>query len=297
MNDTRTELIAQLRTEGVCVAEGVLDEDSINYLRNWSQKSLETLSDAHRAQNRSQGSLINIADVPAFADIIGHKSLQDLFDSLRFANPVFSSGYIISKPAHSPALFWHQDWWGWDDPLSYTPLPAQIFIMIYLTDTTPDNGCLRVISGSHRRPHAMHLAEAAHADDLSRVADPLDALYQSIDGEVAVPVTAGDVVIGDARVLHGAYANNSEHERTLVTLWFHPDFASLPEAMQARIQDLFYRRGVDTDPESEEQLVMTAWPDIQRNKIKHLFPHYEGSAEPHAWNRQPDVSLLPTQSG
>lgn len=63
---------------------------------------------------------------------------------------------IISKPPGAPALYWHQDWARWDDPISLSPWPQQVFLNWYLTDTGPENGCLRVIPGSHRRRLDLH---------------------------------------------------------------------------------------------------------------------------------------------
>ena len=37
-----------------------------------------------------------------------------------------------------------QDWMGWNSPLSTTPWPQVVFFSYYLTDTTAENGCLRV---------------------------------------------------------------------------------------------------------------------------------------------------------
>ena len=37
-----------------------------------------------------------------------------------------------------------QDWMGWNSPLSTTPWPQVVFFSYYLTDTTTENGCLRV---------------------------------------------------------------------------------------------------------------------------------------------------------
>ena len=290
--DKYSGLIQSLVKRGYCVARGALDAKTIDYLQRFSQGIVGTISADHRRQNKSQGSLINLSDYPDYAAIIGHQALADLFAKLAFANPVFSSGYLISKPPHSPALFWHQDWWGWDDELSYTAVIAQVFIMIYLTETTPENGCLRVIPGSHRRPHSLHDATAAHAQSLSEVEDPADPLYHSVADEIAVVVEPGDVVIGDARILHGAYANNSDSERMLLTLWYHPDFLTLPVGMQARIQEIFLRRGVDTDPATEDRLIMSEWPLEQRQMIEHLFPNLEIAAQPHAWNRQPDFDAM-----
>ncbi len=89
--------------------------------------------------------------------------------------------------------------------------------MYYLTDTSPENGCLRVVPGSHRQKHPLHDADQAHDEALSRVDDPDDPLYGSLAEEKAVPVRAGDLVIGDSRLLHAAYANQSSQERSLIT--------------------------------------------------------------------------------
>ncbi len=154
MNPARERLL----TDGYCTFESLLDQCQLEQVRRVSDAALQRVSSAHRKENKSQGSLINISDHPGYADLIGNASAREVFRSLGFANPCFSSGYLISKPPGGPALFWHQDWWGWDDPLSYSDQIAQVFFMYYLTDTTPQNGCLRILPGSHRRRHSLHEA-------------------------------------------------------------------------------------------------------------------------------------------
>ncbi len=73
----------------------------------------------------------------------------EMLAELGFNDPKFGHGRIISRPPHSRPLYWHEDVRFWIDPVSYTPQPIQVFLMYYLTDTTPENGCLRVIPGSH----------------------------------------------------------------------------------------------------------------------------------------------------
>ena len=59
-------------------------------------------------------------------------------------------GYSLSKPGGGPALYWHRDWHHWSCKAeSEQPRGTQLFLMVYLVDTTPDNGCLRVIPRSH----------------------------------------------------------------------------------------------------------------------------------------------------
>ena len=201
----------QLIRDGYCLIGDVLDADILHRLRQVTDQLLNAQGQEIRAQQRSTGSMIDVGVHPIFAELVAYPPARAALETLGFLRPRWMSGYVISKPPNSPALFWHQDWWGWDDPSSYTPLPQQLFLMYYLVDTTPHNGCLRLLRGSHLRRHRMHdEVPDAHTDELRRVADPDHPAYQSIPEEVDVPVAAGDVVIGDARLLHSAHANKSD---------------------------------------------------------------------------------------
>ena len=108
--------------------------------------------------------------------------------------------------------------------------------MYYLVDTTPHNGCLSLLRGSHLQRHRMHdEVPDAHTDELRRFTDPDYSAYQSLAEEVDVPVKAGDLVIGDSRLLHSAHANKSDHRRTVVTLWYFPYFELLSDGLRAAI--------------------------------------------------------------
>ena len=242
--------------DGYCVFENVFRNDDLDIIKNVSQKALSDLPLSHREKNKSQGSLIMVADFPEFSHLIAHPVLLKVFSILGFDDTRFSSGYIISKPQKSPALFWHQDWWGWGDPVSYTEKIAQVFVMIYLQDTNKSNGCLRVLPGSHRKIHGLHENEKAHTESVSRVDNPDDPIYQNMDGEIEILVNFGDVVVGDARLIHGSYPNNSDEERTLITLWYHPDYLKLPKPIQVRIYEIFVRKDVDTDPDGFDLMTL-----------------------------------------
>ena len=131
--------LSQLKENGYCVFNQALEKKVLGKIKRVSRRALDELTIEHRKNNKSQGSLILIADYPDFGMLIGNDKLKEIFRILGFDDTRFSSGYIISKPNYSPALFWHQDWWGWDHPLSYTVQIAQVFVMIYLQDTHPQN--------------------------------------------------------------------------------------------------------------------------------------------------------------
>ena len=199
----------QLDRDGFVRVPGVIDPVTIDTLLLRAQATLFRATQAERDAVKSTGSLIHLSDHPEYADIIGYPPLIALLRTLDASDPRWTGGFLISKPAGGPPLFWHQDWWGWTEPESYAVRPQQWFAMIYLTDTTPENGCLRVIPGTHRRDHPLHHLEAAHSEALQRFQNPDDPVYGSHPDEVAVPVRAGDVLIGDARLIHGAYGNRT----------------------------------------------------------------------------------------
>jgi len=282
-----------LRRDGFVVVRDVLDRPMLADLRRRSAVLLAAAPADHRRRQRATGSLIHIAADPGFARLIAWPKALAALDEAGLAGARFSSGYVISKPAEGPPLFWHQDWWGWDHPSSYRGTIQQVFLMYYLTDTSIENGCLRVLPGSHRRRHAMHaLLPGAHAERLATAADPGDPAFAAAGGERAVPVAAGDLVIGDARLLHGAYANSTASERPLITLWYHPHFARQPAAIRARVARILHREGVDTDPGGSAASFPEGWPKAAQARIAPLLAEYQGRAAPLAWNRHPDPSRL-----
>ena len=290
---------SKLFSQGYIHAEGVLSAKEIASLKERSQSILDKLDDEHRARFKSNGSLCNLAEQPGFAELIAHPRLIELVSSAaNDPDPKWTGGYLISKPPGGAPLFWHQDWWGWDEAISYESEPPQVFIMIYLVDTTIENGCLRVIPESHKHPHALHQSIAAHSEALARVEDPGDTLFQSHPNESAIQVKAGDVLLGDARLIHGAFANQSAAERPLLTLWYTPSFKRLPESIQASYYSMLRRdaeQDVDKGNTSLSQYKTVAdWPQAQQQLVKPYLPDYKGSVKPLVWNRNPDLAKLST---
>ena len=272
--EKRTQLIE----DGYCVFEQVLSPEMLARVRAASDGLIDAQSAEHFEEQKSTGSMISVYDDPFFAELVAYQPALDALASMGYPKPRWSSGFVISKPGHSPPLFWHQDWWGWNDPLSYTDLPLQVFAMYYLVDTRIENGCLRVISGSHRKRHRMHDAvPTAHTDELRRATDPTHPAYQPMPEDQAVPVRAGDLVIGDSRLLHGSYANQTDERRTVITIWYHPNFDISSPRIQSNL--------------SRTQTRVVDWPPQAQKLVQRLVPSYEGDEEPLEWNRVPGPAL------
>jgi Phytanoyl-CoA dioxygenase (PhyH) len=217
----------------------------------------------------SQGSMLPTTEDPLFADLITEPKALACLAELGFPHPTFSDGYIISKPSGGKRLFWHYDWFAWDDPRSFENPPPQVFLMYYLTNTHRENGCLRAIPGSHLTENPLHrLLAEPHSEALSQ--GDGGAAFSDRPDEVDFPVRAGDLLIGDARLLHAAHANQTSERRTLITLWYQPDLASLPERMQAQMA-------------AKTQPLPATWPEAAREKLRPLLARerYKGSAEPY----------------
>lgn len=280
-----------LEQSGYAIARGCVPTAVLQTLRQQRDQVLSDLPSVHRETYQSQGSLVNLGDHPQFSKLIALPELRSLLQSLGLKDVRWLAGYLISKPPNSPALFWHQDWWGWDHDSSYTPQLVGLGAMIYLSDTSIENDCLRVIPGSHRCQHTLHSLPVAHEQALSTIDDPKNIAYRSDASEAAVAVSAGDVVLIDPRLLHSAYANQSKEERSLLTLWYLPNFTSLPESIQARYVQIFNRQELDTGDSNANDL-FDDWPESHRLAIQNLVPIYGGDAEPHPWNRAPDQNRM-----
>jgi hypothetical protein len=282
----------EILSQGSTIIPQFLDEKIIEYLQLRAKASLHKLSTKHRQRFKSTGSLCNFADHPEFADLISHPQFMALLKAFGARDPRWLAGYLISKPGGGPPLFWHQDWWGWDNAISYQKEPISLFFIIYLTDTTPQNGCLRAIPGSHVKAHELHRLPDAHGENLSQYKDPNDPAYAAHLDEVAVEIKAGDLLIGDSRLLHGAYANRVEAERPLLILWYLPNFSGLPEDIQARFNYIYLRKGLDVDGGEIAPTSTEDWPVSLYRYVDGIAPLYTGQAKPTQWCRRPNMDSM-----
>ena len=150
-----------------------------------------------------------------------------------------------------------------------------IFLMYYPEDTSRHNGCLRVIPGSHRRRLDLHEIGAAHETEINSMQNPSDPRLGDRADEADVPIRAGDLVVGDARMFHAAHSNQSDQWRTVITIWFYPLFSDLLEPVQSYYHQEMHRKHAN-------------WPATALAKIEPLIPRYSGEATQMEASRTPD---------
>lgn len=123
---------------------------------------------------------------------------------------------LFAKPAsNGKATPWHQDGEYW--PIR--PL-ATCTVWVAIDDATRDNGCLRVIPGSHRaRTLARHQRNPSPELTLQDELAP-----GSFDPDEAhdIVLERGQVSLHDVYLMHGSEPNRSPHSRRGMTMRFMP---------------------------------------------------------------------------
>lgn len=155
-----------------------------------------------------------VASDPFWVRLVSDERLLDIAE--QFIGPdiaLFASHYIC-KPAHSgrPVL-WHQDG-------AYWPLEPMEVVTLWLAidDSTPENGGLRVIPGSHRED----LYGLRARDDLDSVLGSESATDVDESRAVSLTLSAGDVEVHHPRIMHGSGANTSPMRRCGLTIRYIP---------------------------------------------------------------------------
>ena len=154
-------------------------------------------------------------------DLATHPRILDAVEDVLGPNLLVWTVSIFPKYPRDPGyISWHQDgtYWGLDSTRVVTAWVA-------LTDSTPDNGCMRVMPGSHRRPILPHRDTYAADNRLSRGQE----IEVEVDEQDAVDVVlrAGEMSLHHVNIIHGSNPNPSDGSR----IGFAPRFMT-PETRQ-----------------------------------------------------------------
>jgi hypothetical protein len=170
------------------------------------------------------------------ATLLGDERRMAALDAaVRAERLTWISGYVSTKAPHSPALWWHQDWWCWDHSVSFRRPASQVALLCYLGATDPASGALRLLPGSHHQSLPLHARlPEAHGDDANALALDHPAMCD-YPGQVTVDVAPGDAVVIDYRLLHGTHPNAQALRRDCILLSFAPDWDTLPDDIKAHL--------------------------------------------------------------
>jgi ectoine hydroxylase-related dioxygenase (phytanoyl-CoA dioxygenase family) len=205
---------AALRTrykqDGYLVFPHVLDSDLVSL----ASRHVEWLQQTHPDTRPEQLHHQLMWEDPFWVRLVSDRRILDLVEPLIGPNiALFASHYICKPGGDGLPVLWHQDG-------SYWPLEPMEVVTAWLAvdDSDEENGCMRVIPGSHRGPmltHHRHQRDAVLGTEI-RTED----LDESRAVDVRLP--AGSVSLHHPMLVHGSNPNLSSRRRCGLTIRYIP---------------------------------------------------------------------------
>lgn len=119
----------------------------------------------------------------------------------------WSVDIFMKVPGQKTFVSWHQDalYWGLD------PVEATVTAWLALTPSVPENGCVRMVRGSHRRGLLPHAETDAAGNMLSRG----QAVEPDWPEEACTDICLrpGEMSLHHAFTVHSSNASSSDHPR------------------------------------------------------------------------------------
>ncbi|MBZ0298514.1 MAG: phytanoyl-CoA dioxygenase family protein [Anaerolineae bacterium] len=172
-----------------------------------------------------------LVDDPFMHRLVGDDRLLDIVETFIGPNiALFAAHYIAKRPYDGQEVLWHQDGTYWPlEPMEVTT------IWLAATDSTVENGCMRVLPGTqHNR--LLSRAELQEVDDGKNVLASGIHPSQIDDSDVIdIELKAGDVSIHNPQIIHGSKANTSDQWRKGLTLRYIPTSTWVKRAEHANI--------------------------------------------------------------
>lgn len=236
----------QMLRDGYCVIDDILTEDFLQELQDESERVIKDHKPHPDFKYQGQHVDLKGSDNEIIQRLLEWKPSRNALEQMGFGDfKSVGAVIILTKDPGEPALYWHQDWMRWNDPITCAPWPQTIFLNYYLQDTTIENGCLKVIPGTHHKRIALHdQMVPAHEQGARFIDEDHPVMFGDHPDQVDVCVSAGSLVLGDARVLHAARRNQTSQRRTLILAW-HTRPNTVPGYWKGVIPEVIANRDPD----------------------------------------------------
>jgi len=196
-------LAANFRRDGFLVLPNLFAAEECRRLKDEAQRVLREV----RAERLAAGA--DPANIFASGVYVGLSQRSELFRQFaadpRLIEPLhaiigprvaFVSDKVVFKDEHTEFdTPWHQDYAYWEGAHKYSAWVA-------LDDATTDNGCLKLLPGSHLRSVEHQVVQ--RSEGFGRRLEGVDE-----SAAVAAPLAAGGAVIFHDLTLHASFANRS----------------------------------------------------------------------------------------
>lgn len=201
----------QYERDGYALFPHVLDDE----LMAETRRHLEWLAKQYPEVSSDNYQTLTVPVDPFWVRLVGDNRLLDIAE--QFIGPdiaLFGAHYFVKPPYEGRAVLWHQDG-------SYWPLDPVEIVTVWLAvdDVDPENGCLRVIPGSHR----MELQEMQAQTDVENIlGSQIDPALVDESKAVDCTLKAGGVEVHHPNIIHGSEANHSPRRRAGLAIRYIP---------------------------------------------------------------------------
>ncbi len=151
----------------------------------------------------------------AIYDIATWPKILDIVEDLIGPNIIcWATHYFCKMPGDDKGVSWHQD-------CSYWPLTPSKTVTVWLAidDADRENGCMRVIPGSHLTGHLKwRESDASENNVLTQTIEGAERFGQPVD----IELKAGEISLHSDLLVHGSLPNRSNRRRCGLTLRYCP---------------------------------------------------------------------------
>lgn len=258
--DERQSALGAYERDGYTVFRNVIDAELIEEAQAhvaWLGKRYPNLRPEHYHHPL-------VRDDAFWVRLIADSRLLDIAEL--FVGPdisCFTSHYVCKPPLDGHAVLWHQDGAYWD----LRPMRA-VTLWLAIDHSGPDNGCVRMLPGTHRE---AILPLEARLEKPNMLASSLDFERFKDITPIDVVLNPGDVSVHHPHIVHGSEPNRSAHRRCGLDIGYMP--ASVGIHNEALYQTPILVRG-DAPRDRQYQ----PWPEVRLGETI----HFRGDAQ---WNR------------
>jgi hypothetical protein len=233
------EQVEFYRTQGYLKFGRIFTQSEMEILARHVDEMIAALPEGKRPESM---------DVPHFQDpwlfrYLADPRVLDVIEDFIGPDIVLWSSHFIAKPqGDGLAVPWHTDGAYWNKRLN--PMDV-ITLWLAVDESCVENGCMRVIPGSHRtyKAHIDAYQAVDHQRNVfgSRIPPELIDESQAVDLELKV----GECHFHDAWTIHGSNPNHSTMRRCGYTMRYMPAHVVLTREGWNKAHRIYLLRGQD----------------------------------------------------